>query len=717
MLHTGDVYTWGSRIPLGLDESPESVSTPRQLLFPSAAQTVVAGWEHALILLSDGSLYGFGYDSFGQLGLGGSGEGKVRESIDGMPAVRLVGAGALHSLAVSSEASELWGFGSNDAGQLSPDGEQLWPTPQRIAFAGMPDPASIVAISGGLSHTLALTLDGEVCSWGSNARGQLGRPVSPSSPYCFQLADEFGILWRATAVASGDHHSLAIASNGQLYAWGRGSGAIGGADDVSRPVRVLGGVKGADGAFVLAAAGGFAHSVVTTSRGEVWAWGENGMGQMGIGCRAVGSGPINATRVIFAHSTFRFWRRQAGVFPVAALPLNMSASRGDYTVSIGGPAAPCRAACEQHGGCGGFSFPAPPSPSRLPSECRFWEEWGSGPPVRWAEGGVLRTRQDAEWELHILETGERGGGARVGTGAEHSMLAAELTRADRCPRNESGHECSGEEKGTCIGGVCQCEMGWRGDNCGIHACEPTCHPTHGSCQLRAASALTVSFLCVCEIGWSGPRCDQPVCVEHDGVTCAGHGVCVISPQEERLCSCYAGWEGEACAIPQCSSTELNSCSNRGWCGCDVGQGGAPQLACADVPDVTNHTQVCTCASAWGGAACNIPCPMHNGLPCGGNGVCREKPPVNGSLFLSTQESSLDTALECVCDTLFDGEACQTELCPGSPNECSGSSRGMCITSSQGSRVCSCFEGFSGDTCSRLTCSGGCSGHVKSLSER
>ena len=94
------------------------------------------------------------------------------------------------------------------------------------------------------------------------------------------------------AIAAGDEHSIAITRDGELFAWGKGAAALGVADDVATPTRVplpsaQGGAAGG-GAFVRSAAGGAAHSLVTTASGEVWAWGAHGVGQLGAGCDALG---------------------------------------------------------------------------------------------------------------------------------------------------------------------------------------------------------------------------------------------------------------------------------------------------------------------------------------------------------------------------------------------------------------------------------------------
>ncbi|KAL1528664.1 hypothetical protein AB1Y20_010001 [Prymnesium parvum] len=697
-LLSGNVYTWGSRFPLGLETSPETLTTPRLLPFPSAATAVAAGWEHALVLLGSGAVYGFGYDSFGQLGAGRAAGGRVRDSIDGLPPARLIGAGALHSFVVSRDGSQLWGFGSNDAGQLYPSSEPQLAVPQLLSFSGMPPAASIVSITGGRFHTVALTRSGEVCCWGSNSHGQLG-PASRQGTACFNVSDAFGQPVRAVAIAAGDEHSLAIAANGEVYAWGRGDAAAAAVRDVAVPVRPLARTAGAEGAFFLSIAAGRAHSVATTAGGAVWTWGENGMGQLGQGCASTGRGSLNASSVPTAAASFEYWREVRGVYPTHTEALNLSVGSAALVGTIGGAAAPCRAACEADGGCGGFSLAAA-------GECRFWRRWAYAPPAAWARGGALRTVADEAWTLHLLAAVARGGAALGGAGVEHSLLAAELTQPARCPSDFDGAVCGGSARGACVGGACVCEREWRGEGCALQACEPSCHSEHGECRVEGDA-----LRCVCAAGWSGASCDQPVCEKYGGVNCAGHGACVLQPGGGRACACNYGWQGEACELPLCLSDELNRCSNRGWCGCSSGDGSPPAQACADVPGGRNYTAVCTCSAAWGGADCTLPCPLYQGLPCGGNGVCLEvvAPKRNWTARSPALPPSPPPAMQCACDPLFEGEACEVALCPGAPRECGGPLQGECVTSASGARVCSCYEGFGGVTCSVFSCQGGCSG--------
>lgn len=80
----------------------------------------------------------------------------------------------------------------------------------------------VVHISCGAFHVLATDINGHVFSWGNNSRGQLGIVTSGSGqgavPTPTIVRDLCGVF--ISAVASGEYHSLALTSNGNVYSWG-----------------------------------------------------------------------------------------------------------------------------------------------------------------------------------------------------------------------------------------------------------------------------------------------------------------------------------------------------------------------------------------------------------------------------------------------------------------------------------------------------------------
>lgn len=236
------------------------------------APSPVAGGElHSVIANTFGQVWGWGSNLYGQLGDGAQ---TVRYAVnakslaDGLANVAGVAAGSNHTLALTRDGS-VWGWGDNSMGQLGLGNRrsQLRPVP-------IPSLHAIRAISGGYAHSLALDADGAVWSWGSNLYGQLGRarPAESLAPVRVSLPR------KATAIAAGWFFSLAIDDTGRVWAWGRNTrGQLGsGSDrDVAEPVLVPG------LADIRMVAAGHQHALALNREGRIWAWGANDYGQVG----------------------------------------------------------------------------------------------------------------------------------------------------------------------------------------------------------------------------------------------------------------------------------------------------------------------------------------------------------------------------------------------------------------------------------------------------
>ncbi|MCP4546611.1 MAG: hypothetical protein GY835_09125, partial [bacterium] len=134
----------------------------------------------------------------------------------------------------------------------------------------------VTAMAAGQAHSLALKSDGTVWAWGNNAFGQLGDGTTTDRHTPVQVSGLAGI----TAIAGGYFHSLALKSDGTVWAWGNNAhGELGDGTTTNRHIPVQ--VSGLTG--VTAIAGGQYHSLALKSDGTVWAWGNNYTGQLGDG--------------------------------------------------------------------------------------------------------------------------------------------------------------------------------------------------------------------------------------------------------------------------------------------------------------------------------------------------------------------------------------------------------------------------------------------------
>ena len=247
---------------------------------------VAVGEGHSLGLRADGTLWAWGNNRYGQLG---NLTNSTTDTANPTPrqvagTYTQVAAGAGHSLGLQADGS-LWAWGGNYVGQLGTtvfSGTTL-PTPSPTQV-----PGTYVQIAAGGVHNLALRADGSLWTWGSNYYGQLGNATNTGSstaanPTPTQVAGTY------TQVAAGLGHSLALRTDGSLWAWGwNNSGQLGNLTNVGGPTPTQ-----VAGTYTRLAAGGL-HSLGLRADGSLWAWGSNYYGQLG-STTNLGSGRANAT--------------------------------------------------------------------------------------------------------------------------------------------------------------------------------------------------------------------------------------------------------------------------------------------------------------------------------------------------------------------------------------------------------------------------------------
>jgi len=172
------------------------------------------------------------------------------------PGYKFIAAGSSHSLAVTCDG-HVYAWGGNTSWQcgLGDDDKCDYPVNRTYDVPILVDglPASAVEVVGGGFHSMALMSNGQVYAWGANSDGQLGidshddyscTPVAVQWPYLYDF--DYFVPWPPTPIkklAAGQYHSLAVEEDGGLWAWGengRGQLGIGSNDNHSVPYAVHG---------------------------------------------------------------------------------------------------------------------------------------------------------------------------------------------------------------------------------------------------------------------------------------------------------------------------------------------------------------------------------------------------------------------------------------------------------------------------------------------
>ena len=214
----------------------------------------------------------------------------------------------------------VWAWGNNNASQLGNATHSFGLAPAPVnGPANAPQFLDVTAISAGFEHALALKRDGTLWAWGQNTSGRLGDGTRTERPSPIQVHGDGGngFLTGIVAIAAADGHSLAVDTLGQVWAWGDNvDGQLGDGTFAGRafPARVHG--AGGTGFLtgVVSVAGGSAHSVALKSDGTVWAWGLGVSGQLGNGQFVSSIPPGIATPVqVHAPTGSGFLNNVAGV--------------------------------------------------------------------------------------------------------------------------------------------------------------------------------------------------------------------------------------------------------------------------------------------------------------------------------------------------------------------------------------------------------------------
>jgi alpha-tubulin suppressor-like RCC1 family protein len=293
----GTVWDWGlnSEGQLG-NGSTNNTALPVQVLGPggvghlSPVAAIMGGEIHNFALKSDGTVWAWGWNLFGQLGDGSTNWGtlsnysKTPVQVAGLTSVKSLGGRGYHSLAMKNDGT-VWDWGCNRHGELG-NGATYSGTNNPVQVIGLTNPASI---SGGGFFSLALMPDGTLRAWGENDHGECGDGSGMDRPTLVPVAG----LTNVIAISGGWFHALALKADGTVWSWGDNSKGELGDGTTSRrlsPVRVIGLSN------IVSVSTGDGNSMARGADNSVWKWGDNVYGELGNGTSDTNAHPV-ATQV------------------------------------------------------------------------------------------------------------------------------------------------------------------------------------------------------------------------------------------------------------------------------------------------------------------------------------------------------------------------------------------------------------------------------------
>eukprot|EP00064_Thunnus_orientalis_P004505 superscaffoldBa00000410_g4517 len=259
----GEVFSWGDGEygKLGHGNSatqkyPKIIQGP---LFGKVVVCVSAGYRHSAAVTNDGELYTWGEGDFGRLGHSDSQSRNVPTLVKDISGVGQVACGSSHTIAVAQDGRTVWSFGGGDNGKLGHGDTNRVYRPKVIeALHGF----IIRKVCAGSQSSLALTSAGQVFAWGCGSC--LGCGSSETTSLRPRFIEDLGIT-KIIDISCGDSHCLALSHENEVYAWGNNTMGQCGQGHTSTPITKPKKVLGLEGVSIQQITAGTSHSLAWTA--------------------------------------------------------------------------------------------------------------------------------------------------------------------------------------------------------------------------------------------------------------------------------------------------------------------------------------------------------------------------------------------------------------------------------------------------------------------
>ncbi len=277
VLTTQGVMCWGSNGfgQLGTGDAALRLQPVTVSGMETGIAMIASGGTHSCALTSIGGVKCWGNNEFGQLGNNSSVSSLVPVDVVGLSAgATAIATGGNHTCAAYKNDVYCWGY--NAYGQVGDGSRVDRLTPQPVV--GIDNPVSELAL--GSNHSCAIMEESaSIKCWGQNKNGQLGNGSKLDSGGAAFIEGVDGL--RFVSLAAGDRHNCAATANGNVFCWGfneDGQLGIGTTELSTLPVEVTSLYK-----EIATVAAGMSHSCALTYDGHVKCWGDNTYGQLGDG--------------------------------------------------------------------------------------------------------------------------------------------------------------------------------------------------------------------------------------------------------------------------------------------------------------------------------------------------------------------------------------------------------------------------------------------------
>lgn len=287
----GSLWTWGYNTSGELGVTAQQSASPICIDSVNDYLSVAGGMHVSFAVRADGTLWAWGENAYGQLGNGTKTKTSRMVQVGTDTDWKSVSNWGTHTVGLKKDGTLLaWGLGNS--GQLG-QGDLL----ERLTPTVVQPGTKWLAAEAGVDHTVAIKSDGTLWTWGANGSGQIGDGTTTNRTTPTRIG-----LYQWKTVAAGMWCTLAIRADGTLWVWGNDSGSQlgdGGITNRTTPYKL-----GTRNDWVSVDSGGTTdfgqtaryHSVGATADGRIFTWGYNGWGGLGDGTYTNRTSPVEITR-------------------------------------------------------------------------------------------------------------------------------------------------------------------------------------------------------------------------------------------------------------------------------------------------------------------------------------------------------------------------------------------------------------------------------------